>query len=93
MVVAIMKRPEHRRPPRPYDGAVWPVTLAGLDKVNDGGVMRCCLESLGDLYPLGPAALAAEGQIHQCKHAPDDPDHRLIFRDGTWYWHREGGEQ
>lgn len=56
------------------------------DRVRIGGLMRCCLETVSDLYPDGPGALAAEGQRLQCKYAADNPEHRMIFRDGAWEW-------
>ena len=56
------------------------------DKIRQGGLMRCCLETVGDLYPDGPARIAAEGQKLQCGYAQDNPLHRMIFRDGAWEW-------
>jgi hypothetical protein len=47
--------------------------------------MRCCLLTIGDLYPDGPARVAVEGQELQCKYA-ESPDHRMIFRGGAWEW-------
>lgn len=58
------------------------------DRVHTGGLMRCCLETIGDLYPAGPAEVATEGQCLQCKYAADNPDHRMIFRNGAWEWDR-----
>jgi hypothetical protein len=60
-----------------------------VDRLRPGGLMRCCTETVGDLYPDGPAALAAEGQTLQCKYNPDEPEHRMIFRDGAWEWDHE----
>ena len=60
-----------------------------LDQVNPGGLFRCCTETIGDLYPNGPAQVGTEGQILQCKYAPDSPNHRMIFRAGVWQWFRE----
>ncbi len=56
------------------------------DRVRIGGLMRCCLETIDDLYPDGRTAIATEGQALQCKYAPDNPEHRMIFRDGAWEW-------
>jgi len=54
--------------------------------------MRCCIETVGDLYPDGPAAIAAEGQAFRCKYATR-PDHgHMIFRGGAWEWDREAGQ-
>ena len=50
--------------------------------------MRCCTETVDDLYPDGPAQIADEGQALQCKYNPDHPGHRMIFRDGAWQWDR-----
>lgn len=61
----------------------------GYDRVKTGGLMRCCLETLDDLYADGPARMAAEGQVLQCKYAPGNPLHRMIFRSGAWEWDHE----
>lgn len=62
------------------------MTEAVTDKIRIGGLMRCCIETVGDLYPDGPAQTAHQGQILQCKYAEDNPEHRMIFRDGAWEW-------
>ena len=57
------------------------------DKMRPGGLFRCCTETIGDLYPDGPARVAAEGQMLQCKYT-DSPYHRMIFTQGAWQWYR-----
>ena len=57
------------------------------DGMRIGGLMRCCIETIGDLYPDGPAQVAIEGQRLQCKYV-DTPNHRMIFHDGAWEWDR-----
>jgi hypothetical protein len=74
--------------------ALWPrkeetVKADDFDRVNIGGLMRCCLASLSELYPNGAAKIAAEGQTLQCKFAPDSINHRMIFDAGVWRWWRE----
>lgn len=59
------------------------------DRVKMGGLMRCCLVTIGDLYPDGPAALAADGQTLQCRYT-DNPDHSMVFHAGFWEWDRGG---
>lgn len=59
------------------------------DGLRIGGLLRCCTDTVYALYLDGPAAQAHEGQILQCKHLPDNPDHRMIFRAGAWEWLRE----
>jgi hypothetical protein len=56
------------------------------DRVNIGGLMRCCTETIGDLYPDGPAKVATQGQTLQCKYITDNRDHRMIFENGWWHW-------
>jgi hypothetical protein len=68
-----------RRPRKPRDN----------DRVNTGGLFRCCLDTLAGLYLDGPARIAKEGQTLQCKYAPDSPNHRMIFRKGCWEWDRK----
>jgi hypothetical protein len=58
------------------------------DGLRIGGLMRCCTETVNDLYPDGPAAQAEEGQVLQCKYNPDNPGHRMLFREGAWEWQR-----
>jgi hypothetical protein len=57
-----------------------------FDRLRTGGLFRCCTETVHDLYPDGPAAIAEEGQVLHCKYHPDDPSHRIIFRAGAWQW-------
>jgi len=56
------------------------------DRVNTGGLMRCCTSTLAELYPDGPAKVATQGQTLQCKYT-NDPVHQMIFEDGVWRWH------
>lgn len=59
------------------------------DGVRLGGLIRCCLETIGTLYPPdGPMRVATEGQQLQCKHV-DTPNHRMVFHDGAWEWDRD----
>lgn len=58
------------------------------DRIEIGGMMRCCSETISDLYPDGPGRVATEGQTLQCKYVPDRDTHRVIFRDGYWRWDR-----
>lgn len=56
------------------------------DGVRIGGLMRCCLKTIGDLYPNGPAFVATEGQQLRCKYLPELRNHLMIFRSGAWEW-------
>lgn len=75
-------------PPRKSLGKPLSETLNGRknDQVKIGGLMRCCLETIGDLYPDGPAKVATQGQTLQCKYVTDRDTHRMIFEDGFWRW-------
>jgi hypothetical protein len=66
------------------------VTTPATDKIRIGGLMRCCIETVWNLYPDGPAALASEGQRLQCRYSADDPLHRMSFRAGAWEWDHSG---
>jgi len=57
-----------------------------VDRLRPGGVLRCCIDTIEDLYPDGPSKVAVEGQRLQCKYNPDNPDHQVLFRDGAWEW-------
>ncbi len=55
------------------------------DGMKIGGLMRCCLGTLGDHYPDGPAAKAAEGDVLPCKYCSSS----MIFRGGFWEWNHD----
>lgn len=55
-----------------------------VDQVNEGGLMRCCTETLGGLYPDGPARVATEGQILPCRWCRES----MVFTAGAWNWNR-----
>lgn len=55
------------------------------DQVNAGGLMRCCLLTLDEHYPDGPARKAAEGEVLPCKYCRSS----MVFRAGWWGWQRD----
>jgi hypothetical protein len=63
------------------------------DRLRPGGLMRCCTETVSDLYRDGhetPSEYHAhEGDVLVCKYAPENPLHRMRFRDGGWEWDRD----
>lgn len=61
------------------------VDYDSYDKVNAGGLMRCCLETLDDYYPDGPKQKALEGQLLPCKYCRSS----MVFRSGWWNWQRD----
>lgn len=62
----------------------WLIAGPEFDRMKTGGLMRCCIETISDMYPGGPARIATEGQRVQCKYGHDHG--RMIFRDGFWRW-------
>lgn len=50
------------------------------DQVRTGGLMRCCLETLGDLYNASPERRAAEGEELACRRCGTV----MAFREGCW---------
>jgi hypothetical protein len=56
-----------------------------MDGVKQGGLMRCCLATLEELYPNGPAQIATEGQVLPCAYCSSS----MIFRAGYWEWNHE----
>ena len=56
-----------------------------MDGVKQGGLMRCCLATLEELYPNGPAQVATEGQVLPCAYCSSS----MIFRAGYWEWNHE----
>jgi len=61
------------------------------DRLNPGGLFRCCTDTVEALYPDGPARLATEGQILQCKYS-QSANHRMVFQAGVWRWLRTEDE-
>lgn len=55
------------------------------DRVKIGGLMRCCLQTLDDYYPDGPADKASDGEVLPCKWC----SHSMIFEAGAWRWHHD----
>jgi|SRR5215471_5418168 len=80
-----LRRGELPRRPRTRQAAAPPEPE--FDRVNIGGLMRCCLSTLAELYPNGPARIAYDGQTLQCQYSAS-PNHHMICRDGVWEWDR-----
>lgn len=58
------------------------------DGIRIGGLLRCCIATIEELYPDGPARIGVEGQLLQCNHhtevvAP------MRFRNGAWEWNHD----
>ena len=53
-------------------------------KINQGGMMRCCTETL---MARGLEAECAEGETVQCRYS-QNPSHSWILRKGIWAWNR-----
>jgi hypothetical protein len=58
------------------------------DGLRQGGLMRCCIATIEDLYPDGPANVGVEGQTMQCKYHEDDIP-GIRFRDCAWEWNHD----
>ena len=56
--------------------------------IRIGGLMRCCTGTIADDAAAAPTAPNIEGEILQCKYAPEDPNHRMIYDHGTWRWYK-----
>jgi hypothetical protein len=63
--------------------------VSTTDKIRIGGLMRCCIATIDILYDENPGMAVTEGQTLQCRYAPENPDHRIRFRDGAWEWDRD----
>ena len=53
-------------------------------KVNPGGLMRCCDQSIDEYmveHPYDPE----EGTIINCKYCKEP----IIFKSGAWNWHSD----
>lgn len=75
----------------PTDGPpveMWPAKGEFRYRVNQGGLMRCCLESL-DVYMeerngAGRDSDGNDGDIADCRHCSSS----MIRADGTWKWNQ-----
>lgn len=52
-----------------------------MDRIRAGGLFRCCTRTIAELTEPGK-----EGDKLQCKFAPNNPTHGMIFRRGAWEW-------
>lgn len=64
-------------------GPGWEKYVTAVDQVRIGGLMRCCLQTLNEFYPDGPAKKAQEGQRLHCRFCRTG---EMVFRDGAWQW-------
>lgn len=52
------------------------------DKIRIGGLMRCCIETIRELYAADPGHQANDGDMLECQWH----ETRMRFRDGAWEW-------
>lgn len=54
-------------------------------RVRQGGLMRCCLATIGNSTELSKA-----GTTLSCEFESDDPDNQkmIVGDDGIWEWNR-----
>jgi hypothetical protein len=57
---------------------------APRDLVRTGGLMRCCLASINELYGNDPDHRASGGDVLGCRWCSST----MTFRDGAWEWNR-----
>ena len=59
-------------------------------RVNQGGLMRCCLASLADFVEAHAAEPAAEGMTLDCAY--EKPGNaNLVLEGRVWRWNRPAG--
>lgn len=57
--------------------------------VNQGGLMRCCLETIHQFAIEDAEREVEEGHILDCKY--EKPGNgRIILNNGAWRWNKEG---
>lgn len=54
-------------------------------RVNQGGLMRCCLQSLGTFVDEKKDQEAAEGEVHRCSYCKSP----MVLENGVWRWQKE----
>lgn len=59
--------------------------------INQGGLMRCCIQSIVNDADKAPLEANIEGEILQCDYT-DSPDHRMIYEKGAWRWYHPDPE-
>lgn len=78
----VANTPEEAPPPLTHDEMS---SSRKFEPMNIGGVFRCCADTLSDYLEKGGEPSKA-GDTVQCKYAPDDSFHRLVFDGSTWRW-------
>lgn len=58
-----------------------------VERVYQGGLMRCCLGTL-DEYLQSRDEPSQEGDTLDCKYEKDPENKNMIFQDGAWRWNR-----
>ncbi len=59
-------------------------------RVRQGGLMRCCLQSLDDAM-VAASAQPKEGDTARCAYCDDE--YGMVFRDGAWQWAKPEGDR
>lgn len=58
-------------------------------RVNQGGLMRCCLETIYQFAMEDVEREVEERHVLDCKY--EEPGNkRIIFQNGAWRWNKEG---
>lgn len=62
-------------------------------RVNHGGLMRCCLQSLDNAMVKHDAQMTepAEGDIVRCEWCSDE--FGMVLKNGSWRWARPRDEE
>lgn len=58
-------------------------------EVNQGGLMRCCLETIHQFAMEDVEREVEEGHILDCKYEKPG-NKRIILQNGAWRWNKEG---
>ncbi len=56
-----------------------------MERLNPGGLMRCCTGTFLEKRKDFQKSPAKEGDVLPCQHC----DQSLIFRAGAWEWNRK----
>lgn len=56
--------------------------------VHQGGLMRCCLATLGDFINEKPDQIIYEGDVLNCRYEKNQTEPKMVYHKGAWRWNR-----
>ena len=54
--------------------------------ILQGGLMRCCIQTIVNDADKAPLEPNVEGEILQCEYTSDE-SHQMLYKEGAWRWY------